>query len=138
MSLGKILERYSQPTTLELGPKPSAKKAAPPPPDRDALKADLNKVQERNRLAFWVAVGIIILLILVSVGQLWLNVQRPEILKGVTAFIGVSASAMAIWLVRLWRERLAVETLLVLATYGNDEALRLLLDWWAHKLKSFL
>jgi hypothetical protein len=24
-------------------------------PDRNALKADLNKVQERNRLAFWVA-----------------------------------------------------------------------------------
>jgi hypothetical protein len=137
MNLKTVLERYSQPTSIKMGG-PSTASPAALTPKRQALMDELKKVQASNRLSYWICVGIIVLLIVISVAQLWLNTLRPDILKAVTAFIGVSASAMAIWLVRLWREKLAIETLLVLAVYGNDEALQLLLDWWAQKLKSFL
>jgi len=130
-----ILHHYNQSRSFELGGGP--KQAVEPTPERKKLRADLEAVQRRNRNYFMISIVMLIVLFIVSLFVLVFDYQRPEAIKGLAGAIGISAAGLVVWMVRLWRGKAAVESLLVMVAYGDDKALQILINWWEQKLRSF-
>lgn len=137
--LRQILAEYSDDVSPAHAGGAAVRPMAPPAgaPIPATLLADLKEVQAGNRWYFRTCVAMILLLYLATIVVVLLNLRRPDILKVTTAIFGVSAPALVLWMIGLWREKVATETILVFAAHGDAPALRKLMSWWDRRLKTF-
>jgi hypothetical protein len=90
---------------------------------RANLIAELKALNRRNDRLVWVIVVLLVFLFLVSIWVVVAHLDQPKTAAAAGAGLGVSAAGCIVWLLQVWREKTAIEPLLLLAASLGGEAL---------------
>lgn len=106
--------------------------------ERDRLHADLVRVQHANERFVWLVAGMLFVLFVVLLIIITTNLDKPDIIKSISAAFGISAAGIIRWLVGIWREKTNTETLLQLAVDLEGDALKTVITILARGKKSMV
>ena len=102
----------------------------PPPVHREELVKLLTGAMRRNEALFYACFIAAALLLLVNVIGVILIVQSGNVgrLKALTAALGLPASGLLLWMIRLWREKNEAERVVILLKICDDRQLTKYVD----------
>lgn len=119
-NLRDVLSRYAgvaKAPTAPLGSDDNAEPARSVAPaiDRDALRQDLTRIRDENKLWFSVCTAMVALLFIASIVMTVLYVREPATIKTVLSAFGISSAGLITLMFRFWRTKSYSEMLVVLA-----------------------
>lgn len=101
---------------------------------RETLRADLAAVSSRNTTLFWVCFGSLIVLFALSLFVVLRYIEHPDRIAAVFGVTGLSVLGVVTQMVRLWKEKVSADLLLVLAASFKHEDIRAIIDILLKKL----
>jgi hypothetical protein len=123
-TLREVLAQYSAP--LIMGEQ-EASSSTMPQADHDALRRDLQAISTTNKKYFLVCVLMLVVLFSGSCVLVFYNLQNPGLLKSLFAVTGVSFLGVFTQMVRLWKEKVSSDIILVLiGSLGSDQIMPIL------------
>ncbi|HEV7920361.1 MAG TPA: hypothetical protein VGR02_06170 [Thermoanaerobaculia bacterium] len=139
--LKDVLSRYAGATTAPSAPlgadetaEPPRKAAAATAIDRDALRQDLSRIRDENKLWFALCAGMAVVLFIASVVMTVLHVGEPGTIKTVLSAFGISSAGLIVLMFRFWRTKSYTEMLVVLAANMDAAAIKSVIGILARKL----
>lgn len=100
-----------------------------------ALRSDLSRLRAESTSWFALCVVVFLAIFLGQTGLLLLDVVGPGAAAGTTAATGASLVGLAMMIFRLWREKVAIDLLMVLLVALDEDAVRSIVDVLARKLR---
>jgi hypothetical protein len=139
--LRNVLSRYTGPAAAPSAPlgsdetaEPARKAAAASEIDRDALRQDLSKIRDENKLWFGACAAMVGLLFIASVVMTVLHVGEPGTIKTILSAFGMSSAGLIVLMFRFWRTKSYTEMLVVLAANMDAAAIKTVIGILAKKL----
>jgi hypothetical protein len=138
--LKNVLSRYAGPSAAPTAPlgadetAESLRKSAAPAIDRDALRKDLSRIRDENKVWFTVCAAMAVVLFIASITMTVLHVGEPGTIKAVLSAFGISSAGLIVLMFRFWRTKSYTEMLVVLAANMDAEAIRAVIAILAKRL----
>jgi hypothetical protein len=124
MNLAEVLARH-----VDVGPKAGRASA----PDNAQLRADLEQVRREGAKVFWIWVGAILVLFVLSLVVFAVWVRNPWEAAGVLAAAGLSIPKLLQQLQKAWEQKVQADTLLVLAATMDPQVMKSVLRAFLRK-----
>ena len=129
-NLREVLSNYAPPAP-HFGPA-----VAPPRPfDADAFRSDLKAVSDNNKKYFNMCFGFLIALFLLECVFAWRFASEPSKVTGIFAVIGTGILGLVTQMVKLWKEKVNSDLLLILASALPQEQVKTVIQILLEKLK---
>ena len=133
-SLKEVLSRYTTATAASapLGAddtaEPVTARSAVPAIDREALRQDLAKIRDDNRIWFGVCAAMVVVLFFVSIVMTVIHVGEPTTIRTILSAFGVSTAGLIVMMFRFWRTKSYSEMLMIFAANMDAAMMRSIVE----------
>ena len=125
MKLKDVLVRYSE-SSPHFGENFAG--AKPNQTDSDDLRRDLKAVSDQNRAYFLICVGMVLAIFVGACAIALRYISDPTFVKEVFAATGVSITGLVVQMMKLWKEKVNSDLVLVLARNLSPEGVLSILE----------
>ena len=80
----------------------------------DNLMKDLRSISSNNSIFYWICVGMVVIVFLLSLFLIIYNLDKPDNIRIIFSITGVSVMGLIVYMNKLWKEKVNTDILLVL------------------------
>ena len=133
-SVRRIIQRHTRRPALAGAAETPASGASASGFDRDAMRRELDHCRRSREIGFWICVGVLVVVFVLSASAAVLYRADPGRLKGLYAATGAGVMSLVATMISLWQQKVKADLVTALATGLNEESLKAALNSLVSKL----